>query len=259
MAALQCLVYDSSAFAPVATDALGGASVAYGAIIKAEPFLIRIAHASLTPGAKISPLAMVVNPSNPIASISVDQVARIFTETVRKSNFTHWGQIGVTGVLSSREIHPFGLSWSDHLPSDEPEFADFVFLKKLGGGPPVPNYSMSVSYADVVREVASDPQAIGIVALNQITPGVKVLGLVASVWSKPAIGTAEDIETGRYAFDRYIYIFVRRIPGQPIDPLVNEYLHFALSKDGQSAIAADTKGYLPLNPVEVGEELAKLQ
>jgi hypothetical protein len=36
------------------------------------------------------------------------------------------------------------------------------------------------------------------------------------------------------------------------------YLRMALSKEGQDTIAADAKGYLPLNPAEISAELAKL-
>ncbi len=259
LAALQCLVYDSSAFAPVATDALGGAAVAYGAIIKAEPFLVRIAHASLSPGARISPIAVIANRSNPIESISADQVARAFTETMRKATLTHWGQLGVDGALANEDIHPYSLPWSDHLPSEEPEFPDFVFMRKLGGGPPVASLTMAETHAQVVARVAADPQGLGLVALNRVTPEVKVLGLVANAWAVPSTGSREDVVAGRYAFDRYIYVFVRRVPGQPFDPLVKEYLRIALSPAGQDAIAKDPTGYLPLNAVEVGEECAKLQ
>jgi phosphate transport system substrate-binding protein len=40
---------------------------------------------------------------------------------------------------------------------------------------------------------------------------------------------------------------------------VKEYLRLILSLEGQRAIAAASPGYLPLNPREVADELAKLQ
>lgn len=258
LAALQTMVFDASAFAPVGTDALGGAAVAYGAIVRGEPFPIRIAHASLNPAAKLGPLAVIAHPSNPIDHLSVDQVARIFTETTRKSNLTHWGQLGVTGELAAQEIHPCGLPWSEHLPSEDATFGDWLFLRKLGGGPPVANYDMVPNYADAAKKVAADPLALGLTALNRVPGGVKVVGLTANAWAAPSRGSAEDLVAGRYALDRYLYIFVRRVPGQPFDPLVLDYLRLALSPEGQHAIATEPHGYLPLNAVEVGEELAKL-
>ncbi|MFI5336010.1 MAG: PstS family phosphate ABC transporter substrate-binding protein [Opitutales bacterium] len=259
LAALQTLVFDASALAPVGTDALGGAAVAYGAIVRGEAFPIRIAHASLNPAAKLGPLAVIAHPSNPLTHLSVDQVARIFTETTRKSNFTHWGQVGVAGGWADGEIHPCGLPWSEHFPSEDAAFGDLMFMRKLGGGPPVANYDMLPTYAGVVKKVSEDPLALGLTALNRVTPGVKVVGLIANAWASPSFGSAEDIVAGRYAFDRYLYIFVRRVPGQPFDPLVREYLRLVLSPGGQQAIATEPHGYLPLNAVEIGEEQAKLQ
>jgi phosphate transport system substrate-binding protein len=72
------------------------------------------------------------------------------------------------------------------------------------------------------------------------------------------VGTREDVLSGRYPFDRFLYIYVRRFSGQPIDPFVKEYLSMVLSKEGQETIATDAKGYLPLNATELANELAKL-
>lgn len=259
LAALQSLAFDATACAPVGTDVLGGAAVAYGALVHAEAFSVRVAHGSLDPSAAIAATAVIVHPSNPLARLSVEQVARIFTEPMRKSNFTRWGQAGVGGALAAEAIHPCGIAWSEHFVSEDPSFSDWMFQRKLGGGPPVPAYSMLDSYTRVGEKVAADPSAIGLIALNRVPAGVKIVGLVANPWAAPSVGSAEDLSAGRYAFDRYVNIFVRRIPGRPFDPLVREFLRLALSPEGQRAIAAETRHYLPLNPVEIGEELAKLQ
>ncbi len=63
---------------------------------------------------------------------------------------------------------------------------------------------------------------------------------------------------GKYPYDRYLLIYLRRVPDVPIDPFVKEYLRLVLSKEGQQAIAAAPPNYLPLNSRELREELAKL-
>ncbi len=259
LASLQSLAFDATAFAPVGTDVLGGAEVAYTAIVRGEPWMIRVAHSSLAPAAKLGPLAVIAHPSNPIDRLTIDQVARVFTDSMRKPTLSRWGQLGVTGSLADREIHPCGLPWSDHLPSEDDGFATCLFLQKFGGGPPVPNYDMAPSSAAVVARVAADPLALGLVALNRVTAGVRVVGLAANGWARTSHGSAEDITAGRYPLDRYLYIFVRRLPGRPVDPFVREYLRLVLSREGQEAIAAEPHGYLPLTALEVREELAKLQ
>src|SRR4029077_5383776 len=121
------------------------------------------------------------------------------------------------------------------------------------------NYQMLPNYSDVVKRVSEDPQAIGIAALNRVTPDVKCVVIAAGDYAAPSHGTAAEIVGGNYPYDRYLYLYVRRVPGQPIDPFVKEYLRLALSREGQQAIAAESHGYLPLNSNEVATELSKLE
>ena len=71
-------------------------------------------------------------------------------------------------------------------------------------------------------------------------------------------GSAEDIIADRYPYPRDLYFYIRREPGTPMDPLMAEYVKMVLSKQGQEAIAADPKGYLPLNRHDVDQELERL-
>jgi phosphate transport system substrate-binding protein len=70
---------------------------------------------------------------------------------------------------------------------------------------------------------------------------------------------ASNVVSGKYPYDRYLLIYIRRIPGEPIDPFVKEYLRMVLSREGQQAIAAALPKYLPLNAHEINDELAKLE
>ena len=117
---------------------------------------------------------------------------------------------------------------------------------------------MQPTYADVTRRVSEDPAGIGITTLNRVTPDVKVLAVTPGDWGTPMRGTREDILTGRYPYDRFLYVYVRRGPDAPVDPFVKEYLRMVFSREGQQAIAEDAKGYLPLNAAELADELAKL-
>ena len=169
-----------------------------------------------------------------------------------------WKQAGVQGVAGDREIQSYGLPESDHYPSEDLGFGVYLFRDKWGLAHNARNYHMQQTYADVTKRVAEDPAGIGITTLNRVTPGVKVIGLTPGEWGTPMRGSKEDVQSGRYPYDRFVYVYVRRLPGQPVDPFVREYLRMALSKEGQEAIAADAKGYLPLNAAELSAELAKL-
>ena len=258
LAALYSLAYDATAFAPVGSEFLAGAAGSYAIMVKGEPFGIRVAHASLNPDAAVSPLAIVVNRDNPIDHLSAGQVAHIFTVGGRQRDLTHWGQVGAAAGWEGREIHPCGLPESDHYRSEDIGFGEFMFVRNFGGGHCARNYEMVPTYAGVAARVAADPLAIGITALNRVTPGVRVVAVGGGGWAAPARGTREEIVAGKYPYDRYLYLYVRRVPGKPLDPFLREYLLLILSREGQAAIAGESHGYLPLNPVELGEERSKV-
>src|SRR5207245_1085469 len=113
--------------------------------------------------------------------------------------------------------------------------------------------------AHLAPQVAEDPAATGGEKINRSGSDVKVLAIAEREGGNYSRGTAEDIVAGRDPFDRYLYIYVRRAPGEPFDPFVKEYLRLVFSKEGQQAIATEGLGYLPLNAQEVAQETAKLE
>lgn len=50
--------------------------------------------------------------------------------------------------------------------------------------------------------------------------------------------------TGDYPLARFLYVYVNKKPGKPLDPLTLEFLEFVLSRQGQEIVIKD--GYFPL-------------
>ena len=258
MAPQHSLIFGETAFAPIGMEFSSNLNSAYRPQVKAPTYAIRIAHGAVAGDAKLSPLAFIVNPGNPIERLSPAQLLHIFTVGGRAPDIVWWKQAGVEGAAGEREIQGYGLPESDHYPSEDPGFGVYLFRDKWGLAHNARNYHMMRTYADVTKAVAADPAGIGITTLNRVTPEVKVIGVTPGEWGTPMRGSREDVTSGRYPYDRYLYVYVRRGPGEPVDPFAKEYLRMVLSKEGQDAIAADAKGYLPLNPAEISAELAKL-
>jgi phosphate transport system substrate-binding protein len=252
------LIFGETAFAPMGMEFSSNLNSAYRPQVKAPTYAIRIAHGAVAGDAKLSPLAFIVHPSNPVERLSPSQLLHIFTVGGRAPDIVWWKQAGVKGAAGDREIQSYGLPESDHYPSEDQGFGVYLFRDKWGLAHNARNYRMQQTYADVTQRVSEDPAAIGITAINRVTSGVKVIGITPGEWGTPMRGTRDDVRSGRYPYDRFVYVYVRRLPGQPVDPFVKEYLRMALSKEGQEAIAADSKGYLPLNAAELSAELAKL-
>jgi phosphate transport system substrate-binding protein len=253
------LIFGETAFAPIGMEFSSNLASAYQALVKAPVYGVRIAHGAVGSSAKLSPLVFIIHPSNPIQRLSLDQLMHIFTVGGRAPDIVRWKQAGVKGEPGEREIRSYGLPESDHYPSEDPGFGVYLFRDKWGLAHNARNYEMQATYAEVTRRVGSDPAGIGITALNRVTPEVKVVGVAAGDWGDPMVGSRDEVASGRYPFDRFLYVYVRRLPGQPLDPFVKEYLRMIFSKEGQDAIASDAKGYLPLNATELASELAKLE
>ncbi|HEV2173176.1 MAG TPA: substrate-binding domain-containing protein [Nitrospira sp.] len=264
--AIPAITYDMAIFAPEG----GGATLLellpyekiYGS--KKDPvaaLIIRVGHGSLNPAAKMSPLGIIVNKSNPIKSLTKEQVASIFSTGSGNGDVTNWSQIGMSGELADKPIHSTGLYWDAYNRPEDPYMGEYMMYRQMGPFPGAvfsQNYEQYVHYSDVVKKVAGDPLAIGIIALNKAETSVRVVPLVESDGHTISTGSAQDLIADRYPYERDLYIYVRREPGTPLDPVVKEYMRLVLSRQGQEAIAQDAKGYLPLNAEDVKHELEKL-
>ena len=67
----------------------------------------------------------------------------------------------------------------------------------------------------------------------------------------------ENVLNGSYPLARFLYIYINKKPGQPLDPLVREFIKFILSKEGQAVVVKD--GFLPLSASVVEKELKKVE
>ena len=254
---MATLTFDRSAVGPLCTEYT---RIGLGDNLKitAPPIGIRIAHASITPGTAVPALGVIVNPRNPLATLTVDQLTRIFTLGAPGGQIATWSQAGVTGNLADRGITPIGLPGNDYFDSDDPQAGEFLGTNKFGGLGFIHGYQSVSHYADVVDRVREDPSAIGITALNIPLTGVKFLPLKRQAVGTPVSATAAEIASGRYPLDRFVYLYMRVNKGTGLDPLALEYARLALSDEGQKIIAAGAAGYIPLNAGELAVEREKL-
>jgi len=67
----------------------------------------------------------------------------------------------------------------------------------------------------------------------------------------------ENVLNGSYPLGRFLYVYINKKPGQPLDPMVREFIKFILSREGQEVVIKD--GFVPLPASVVGEELKKAE
>ncbi len=70
--------------------------------------------------------------------------------------------------------------------------------------------------------------------------------------------TKETLINRQYPLGRIIPAEIDRVPGQPVDPKVKEFLRYILSREGQEDIVRNGK-YLPMQPEAAKREPEKLE
>lgn len=200
----------------------------------------------------VDALAVFVNKDNPIACLTMQQVDGVFSKSRRtgfKENVKTWGQVGLTGDWAARPISLFGRNSAS---------GTYGFFKEvvLKNGDYKDEVKEQPGSASVVQGITVDRYAMGYSGIGYTTAGVRALPLAAKEGDKCHPATPEEAYAGTYPLARFLYVYVNRAPGKPLDPLVAEFLKLVLSRDGQEVVVKD--GYFPLPGKIEQEELAKL-
>jgi phosphate transport system substrate-binding protein len=197
-------------------------------------------------------LAVYVNKDNPIEKLTLQQVDAIFSKTRRKGGkaIANWGQVGLTGDWANRPMSLYGRNSAS---------GTYGFFKEhaLGNGDYKDQVKEQPGSASVVQGVTEDRFGIGYSGIGYRTSGVKVVALAEKDGGAYSDGSYEDVKSGTYPLNRFLYLYINKAPGKPLDPVVKEYCRLIFSKEGQEVVIKD--GYLPLPAEIVKQELAKLE
>jgi phosphate transport system substrate-binding protein len=195
-------------------------------------------------------LAVYVSKDNPLEKATLAQIDGAFSKTRRKGgkNAAKWGDLGLTGDWAGRPLSLYGRNSAS---------GTYGFFKEnvLGNGDFKDTVKEQPGSASVVQGVTEDRFGIGYSGIGYKTSGVKVVALDGK--GGVSNGSYEDVVSGKYPLARFLYVYVNRAPGKPLDPVVREFLKLVFSKEGQEIVIKD--GYYPLPAAVVKEELAKIQ
>jgi phosphate transport system substrate-binding protein len=191
-------------------------------------------------------LAVYVHKDNPIASLTFEQLDGILSRTRKRGgdDIATWGQAGLGGAWESLPISMYGRNSASGTYAF---FKEHVLLK----GDYKDTVKEQPGSAAVVNGVANDRAGIGYSGIGYKTSEVRAIPLAQKAGAKPGEPTFDNALAGKYPLGRALYIYINKKPGQPLDPVVREFLTFVLSKEGQEIVVKD--GYGPL-PAKVGEK-----
>lgn len=257
--ALPALAAGATAIGFVVGEATRPDIRAFKAINKHDALAIKVGYAGHGPraGGKTPP-AVYVHGTNPLAGLTMAQLAGLFTSGSPAGDINSWSQLGVTGAWGTRRIHLYG-------QRDDGDFSTSMRLSHLGGMPFAGRYEGLADDAAVLQAVAQDPYGIAIVDWAEQKPstdGVRIVPLATAAGKPFAAPDKAEVAKGAYPLTPAITLYVANPPKTPMDSVVKDYLALALSDEGQAIIArfADTAtGFLPLTADDLKAERAKLK
>jgi phosphate transport system substrate-binding protein len=201
----------------------------------------------------VDALAIYVNKDNPLEKLTLPEADAVFSKGRKCGHaidVATWGQLGLDGAWAQKPISRYGRNSAS---------GTYGFFKEhaLCNGDYKDTVKEQPGSASVVQGIAEDRYGMGYSGIGYKTSGVKALALAAAQ-GKPYVQTeAEEVYAGRYPLARFLYLYINRAPNKPIDPLVREFVRYALSREGQQVVVKD--GYLPVTHRVLETELAKLQ
>ncbi|HEY7412256.1 MAG TPA: PstS family phosphate ABC transporter substrate-binding protein [Vicinamibacteria bacterium] len=195
-------------------------------------------------------LAVYVNKDNPLDKATLAELDGAFSKSRRRGgrNATTWGGLGLTGDWASRPVSLYGRNSASGTYG-------YFREKVMNNGDYKDTVKEQPGSASVVQGVTEDRFGIGYSGVGYRTSGVKMLAL-AEKSGAYSDGSYADVVAGKYPLARFLYIYVNKAPGKPLDPGVAEFVKFIFSKEGQEVVIKD--GYYPVPASVAAEELAKI-
>ena len=198
-------------------------------------------------------IGVFVNKDNPVKCLTMQQIDGIFSQgrACGGKAVANWGQAGLKdGAWASRPVSLYGRNSAS---------GTYGFFKEhaLCKGDFKDTVKEQPGSASVVQGVTEDKFAIGYSGIGYRTSGVKPLKLAAKKGGQYFGVSPDEVYSGSYPLSRYLYVYVNKAPNKPLDPLVREFLKFALSKEGQEIVVKD--GYMPIPGKVAQDELAKIK
>lgn len=164
-------------------------------------------------------IAIVVNQTNPVADLSLEQIQAVFAGKVRNWRELHG---------EDREIQAFGRSTGSGTAT--------LFAERVGGKTP---FAVSVDILPtneaIVAQVAVGPGAIGYTGLGALTGArgrIKTVSLRDGREAGPVAPTPEAIRSGRYPLARVL----RFVTPKEVSSSSRAFLDFCLGSNGQALV-----------------------
>ena len=200
----------------------------------------------------IDALAIFVHKDNPIEGLTVPEIDAIFSSTRTcgaPADISSWGQLGLPGTWASRGIQLYGRNSVS---------GTYGYFKQHGlcNGDFKNTVNEQPGSASVVQSVSASLNGIGYSGIGYTTSSVRTVPLARDEGKPYVDATPANAVEGSYPLARFLYVYVNKEPGKPLDPITHEFLAMILSRQGQEVVVKD--GYIPMPAAVAARELTKI-
>jgi phosphate transport system substrate-binding protein len=224
-------------------------------------------------------LVVFVNKENPLRGLTMKQLDGIFgsqrtggyrgyqwipVERSAQDNIRTWGQLGLGGEWKNKPIQTYGYA-------DGGMAQFFQFEVFAGGDKWNENYRQYVEdgtrilgkelkgsasgILSMLAEIEKNKYGIGFAGFPQWKKVPDVTGIRPVALSKDGgpfvVPTRETMTDRSYPLTRSVYFYINKDPARPLSPMVEDFIKFVLSRDGQEIVEKNGI-YLPL-PADVAQ------
>jgi phosphate transport system substrate-binding protein len=217
-----------------------------------ENFESRKGYPPTAVGIAFDALAIFVHKDNPIATLSLTSLDAIFSIT-RRGGFGKtvrtWGDLDPESPIASYPISLYGRNSASGTYGFFKQHALFKgdFKKTVKEQP---------GSSSVVMAITENVAGIGYSGIGYRTSSVRMVPLSVRAGEPAFTPNAENVLSGDYPMSRMLLVYVDKPPGKPLPTVVEEFLRYVLSRDGQEVVVKS--GYIPLSLEAAADELAKL-
>lgn len=197
-------------------------------------------------------VAIYVNKNNPLQRLTLAEVDAIFGKDHKRglASVTNWSQIGLgDSTLAKQPVHLYGRDKR----SGTREFFKHVALKD---GELLDDVIEQPGSASEIIAIAQDPLGVGYAGAGFDISAVRQVPIAAQPEGPALLPSVETVTSGAYPLGRSLYLYVKKGPKDKLDPIVEEFLAFVNSRQGQETVAR--ANFYPLTSTQVAKNRQEL-
>ena len=178
-------------------------------------------------------VAIYVHKDNPLPQLTLEEVDAIFGKEAKRGHapIVKWAQVGnAEGPLGQQPCHLYG---RDRRSGTRAFFKQTV----LKGGELKEEVIEQPGSASEIIAIAQDPLGIGYAGVGFQISSVRTVPIAAKAGDQAVLPSQESVMSGTYPLSRPLYLYVKSNSKEKLSPLVEEFLSFVNSQQGQETVA----------------------